>query len=61
MNVKYTVMCSNKGCKTKRAYEAETFGDCLKLAEHDGWRPTGEMTKRICKKCNENQEDEKNG
>lgn len=34
-----------------KVYEAITLGDCLKLAEQDGWKPNGELTRRICKTC----------
>jgi hypothetical protein len=48
MNVKYTINCT---CKHRRTYEAQTLGDCMKLAEADGWVSTGEGTKKVCKEC----------
>jgi len=46
--VKYTVTCT---CKRKRTYEAHSVGECIELAETDGWTRVGDMTARACKAC----------
>jgi hypothetical protein len=47
--MRYIIQCHK--CKAKQTYEAKTLGECMELAHADGWRPTGTLTQRMCRKC----------